>query len=100
MTMEHAPSDRRAFYGALMAMGSPISQVMANLMLAVLSGVLSKEDFLSWGWRLPFLLSILLVAVGIYIRLKVEETPVFKKGMEEIGARVHQSRDGDPAAMA
>ena len=86
MTMEHAPADRRAFYGALMAMGSPISQVMANLMLAVLSGVLSKEDFLSWGWRLPFLLSILLVAVGIYIRLKVEETPVFKKGMEEIGA--------------
>lgn len=86
MTMEHAPADRRSFYGALMAMGSPISQVMANLLLAVLSGVLSKEDFLSWGWRLPFLLSILLVAVGIYIRLKVEETPVFKKGMQELGA--------------
>jgi MFS family permease len=59
---------------------------MANLMLAVLSGVLSKEDFLAWGWRLPFLLSILLVAVGIYIRLKVEETPVFKTGMQELGA--------------
>lgn len=86
MTMEHAPADRRSFYGALMAMGSPISQVMANLMLAILSGVLSKEDFLTWGWRLPFLLSILLVAVGIYIRLKVEETPVFKKGIQEIGA--------------
>ena len=85
MTMEHAPADRRAFYGALMAMGSPTSQVLANLMLAVLSGVLSKQDFLAWGWRLPFLLSILLVAVGIYIRLKVEETPVFKKGMEELG---------------
>ncbi|GAA4037886.1 MFS transporter [Arthrobacter methylotrophus] len=86
MTMEHAPADRRSFYGALMAMGSPISQVMANLLLAVLSGVLSKNDFLAWGWRLPFLLSIVLVAVGIYIRLKVEETPVFKQGMQELGA--------------
>jgi MFS family permease len=84
MTMEHAPEDRRAFYGALMAMGSPISQVAANLILAVLSGVLSAEAFLSWGWRVPFLLSILLVIVGIYIRLKVEETPVFKEGLQEI----------------
>jgi MFS family permease len=84
MTMEHAPADRRAFYGALMAMGSPISQVVANLMLAVLSGMLSPGDFLAWGWRVPFLLSILLVAVGIYIRLKVEETPVFKEGMQEL----------------
>jgi len=84
MTMEHAPADRRAFYGGLMAMGSPISQVAAKLMLAVLSGVLSPEAFLSWGWRIPFLLSILLVAVGIYIRLKVEETPVFKEGMQEL----------------
>jgi MFS family permease len=84
MTMEHAPSDRRAFYGGLMAMGSPISQVAANLMLAVLSGVLNPEAFLSWGWRVPFLLSILLVAVGLYIRLKVEETPVFKEGMQEL----------------
>ena len=98
MTMEHAPADRRAFYGALMAMGSPISQVAANLMLAVLSGVLSPDAFLSWGWRVPFLLSILLVAVGIYIRLKVEETPVFKEGMQEIAQRIHQSRhrDQDP----
>ncbi|MCZ9880318.1 MFS transporter [Arthrobacter sp. B2a2-09] len=86
MTMEHAPADRRSFYGALMAMGSPISQVLANLMLAVLSGVLSEEAFLSWGWRVPFLLSIVLVAVGIYIRLKVEETPVFKEGVKELAS--------------
>ena len=86
LTMEHAPADRRSFYGALMAMGSPISQVLANLLLAVLSGVLSEEAFLAWGWRVPFLLSIFLVAVGIYIRLKVEETPVFKEGAKEPAA--------------
>ncbi|MEU6320712.1 MFS transporter [Streptomyces sp. NPDC047009] len=77
MTMEHAPGDRRAFYGALMGMGSPISQVVANLLLVVLSGVLSEDAFMSWGWRIPFLMSILLVTVGVYIRVKVEETPVF-----------------------
>lgn len=84
MTMEHAPADRRAFYGALMGMGSPISQVAANLMLVVLSGVLTEQAFFEWGWRIPFLLSILLVAVGIYIRLKVEETPLFKEGVQEL----------------
>lgn len=83
MTMEHAPKDRRAFYGALMAMGSPISQVAANLTLAGLSVALSEEAFLAWGWRVPFLLSILLIAVGIYIRIKVEETPVFQEGVQE-----------------
>jgi MFS family permease len=84
MTMEHAPKDRRAFYAALMSMGSPASQVMANLLLAVLSGVLADDAFFAWGWRLPFLLSLALVAVGIYIRLKVEETPIFKEGAKHL----------------
>lgn len=83
MTMEHAAKDRRGFYTAVMAMGSPASQVLANLLLTVLAGVLSTEAFYSWGWRLPFLLSVLLVLVGIYIRLKVEETPVFKAGQKD-----------------
>ena len=78
MTMEHAPPDRRAFYGAVLGMGSPISQVAANSVLAVLSGTLSESAFLAWGWRVPFLLSVLLVAVGIYVRLRVEETPLFR----------------------
>ncbi|MEU3274424.1 MFS transporter [Saccharomonospora sp. NPDC006951] len=93
MTMEHAPTDRRAFYGALMAMGSPISQVAANAMLALLSGLLSEEAFLSWGWRIPFLFSILLVAVGIYIRIKVEETPVFKEKTKEIATQATTPAD-------
>jgi MFS family permease len=78
VTMEHAPPDRRAFYGAVLGMGSPISQVAANSILAVLAGTLSESAFLSWGWRIPFLFSVVLVAVGIYVRLKVEETPLFR----------------------
>ena len=79
VVMEHAPPDRRAFYGAVLGMGSPISQVAANLILAVLAATLSEAEFLSWGWRVPFLFSIVLVAVGIYVRLKVEETPLFRE---------------------
>ncbi|MFJ5979225.1 MFS transporter [Pseudarthrobacter oxydans] len=71
MTMEHAPQDRRAFYGALIAMGSPVSQVLANLTLAVLSATLSPEAFLEWGWRIPFLLSILGTAEGLIDTLPV-----------------------------
>ncbi|QJY44514.1 MFS transporter [Pseudonocardia broussonetiae] len=79
MTMEHAPPDRRAFYGAVLGMGSPISQVAANSILAVLAATLSEPEFLSWGWRIPFLLSVALVAVGVYVRLRVEETPLFRE---------------------
>jgi MFS family permease len=83
VTMEHAPPDRRAFYGAVLGMGSPISQVAANLILAVLAGTLSEAAFHSWGWRIPFLASIVLVGVGIYVRLKVEETPLFHRQVED-----------------
>ena len=83
VVMEHAPSSKRAFYGCMIMMGSPISQVLANVSLLVLSTTLSEEAFLSWGWRVPFLLSIVLVIVGIYIRLKVEETPIFQATTEE-----------------
>ncbi|WP_052460387.1 MFS transporter [Microbacterium gorillae] len=89
MTMEHAPGDRRAFYASLMSLGSPASQVLANGVLALLTAVLTHDQFYSWGWRLPFLLSVLLVMVGIYIRIKVEESPIFAEELDaeaEVGA--------------
>ncbi|NIX75935.1 MFS transporter [Microvirga terricola] len=82
LAMEHAPDNRRGLYGALMAIGSPISQVLASLTLAGLAAVLSKEDFNEWGWRIPFLASFLLIGVGFYIRRSVEETPVFVKSQK------------------
>lgn len=77
MAMEHSPTRRRGIAGALMSVGSPISQVFATLSLTALSVWLSEEQFSSWGWRVPFLLSIALIAIGYYIRHRVEETPVF-----------------------
>jgi hypothetical protein len=52
----------------------------------VLAGVLSEADFVGWGWRIPFLLSIALIVVGIYVRIKVEETPLFKAQVETVDA--------------
>lgn len=89
MTMEHAPKDRRAFYAAMMTMGSPISQVLANLSLAGLSFALSPEDFLAWGWRLPFILNIGILIIGIYIRFRVEETPIYREGAAAGNVAIH-----------
>jgi MFS family permease len=77
MTMEHGDKSRRGLLGSFITMGSPISQVMANMSLVILSAVLTTEQFESWGWRIPFFGSILVVGVAVVIRLKLEETPAF-----------------------
>lgn len=82
MAMEHAVGSRRGLLGSFMNIGSPISQVLANVLLAVLSGVLSQEAWESWGWRVPFVAAIGLVIIGLYIRLRLEETPAFKLQQE------------------
>ena len=82
MTMEHSDRHCRGKRGALIIMGSPISQVLANLVLVVLAAVLTDEQFASWGWRIPFLGSIVIIAVAVYIRLRLEETPAFALGQE------------------
>ncbi|MFC9852441.1 MFS transporter [Streptomyces prasinus] len=77
MVMEHSASRRRGLAGALMSVGSPISQVLATLTLTGLAAWLTEDQFTGWGWRIPFLMSVALIAVGYYIRHRVEETPVF-----------------------
>lgn len=77
LTMEHAPVDRRGFYSSFIAMGSPLAQVLANAMLFGIIALIGNEQFIAFGWRLPFLLSVLLVALGLYIRSRVSETPAF-----------------------
>ncbi len=76
MAVEHAPPNRRGFYGSWPQMGVPIGLLMSTGLFALFSSMPS-DDFESWGWRVPFLLSIFLVAVGLFIRLRVVETPVF-----------------------
>jgi metabolite-proton symporter len=79
MAVEHAPPHRRGFFGSWPQVGVPAGMLTANLALLAMSGSLSEEAFLAWGWRIPFLVSIVLVVVGIVIRLKVHESPVFEQ---------------------
>lgn len=77
MAFESAPPEKRAFYGSLPQVGLALGLMLASGVIGVLSFALSDEAFLSWGWRIAFLLSAILVAVGAYIRLSVTETQDF-----------------------
>lgn len=78
MSVEHAPRDKRGFFGAFPQIGVPIGMILATATLWVITSSMSPEAFLEWGWRIPFLFSIVLIAVGYIIRRAVEESPVFE----------------------
>src|SRR5271154_977709 len=77
MVLEHAPSDQRGFYTSFVQIGFPIGLVLASLVFALVAK-LPDADFASYGWGIPFLVSILLLAIGTFVRSRVPETPVFE----------------------
>lgn len=77
MILEHAPFGRRGFFGSFTLQGVQAGQILAAAVFLPLANFLPKDDFNSWGWRIPFLLSFFLIIIGFVIRRKVEETPVF-----------------------
>ena len=79
MAVEHAPPGRRGFFGTYPQVGVPIGLILANLVFLLVSTSTTKEQFLSWGWRIPFLLSVVLIGVGLFVRARVDESPVFAK---------------------
>jgi len=81
MAVEYAPKGRRGFFGSWPQTGVPAGLLLASAAFALLS-LLPNDAFLSWGWRVPFLISVFLVAVGLYIRLQVLETPAFTRVRE------------------
>src|SRR5688572_28369979 len=81
MATEHAGGQRRGFFGSFAQVGSAVGLLMATGMFLVVQQ-LPEEDFLGWGWRVPFLLSIALVVVGLFIRLRIMESPEFAKVKE------------------
>ena len=88
MAVEHAPANRRGFFGSFPQIGAYIGLLLSTLVFRYFSSM-PEATFLSWGWRVPFLLSFLLVGVGLYIRMKVAESPVFEKLKEQ--ARLEQT---------
>lgn len=79
LATENAPPRKRALYGSFPQLGAPIGFFFANGTFLLLSWLLTDEQFMSWGWRVPFIFSAVLVIIGLYVRVSLHETPVFAK---------------------
>ena len=82
LAMENAPKGWAGRFGMVPQLGAPIGFIAANGLFLILALVLSDAQFISWGWRVPFLLSAILVGLGLWVRLKLHETPAFREAME------------------
>lgn len=83
LAIENAPPNKRAWYGMFPQLGAPIGLLLSGGTFLILTDTMSSEDFLDYGWRIPFIASSLLVIVGFYIRLKISETPAFENSKLE-----------------
>ncbi len=84
MAVEHGHEGKRGFYGSCVQMGVPVGLLLAASVFAVVTRM-PEEAFLSWGWRIPFLLGIVLLAIGMFIRLQIMESPLFQEAQEKKG---------------
>ncbi len=107
LVTENAPANRRGYYGAFAQAGAPVGMILANLAFLGVSAVISDQQFQDWGWRIPFLASIVLIGLSMYVQLHLEETPAFKelqdfqaKHSTESGADVAATEQGEAPAPA
>ena len=77
MAVEHSAGTKRGFHGSWPQMGVPAGLLLSTIVFSICSSAFSDAEFLAWGWRVPFLLSVVLIGVGLFIRLRILETPVF-----------------------
>lgn len=78
LVTESAPADQRGWYGAYAQAGAPVGVILANLAFIGVSSSMSEEAFMDWGWRLPFIASIVLIGISMYVQLRLEDTEAFK----------------------
>lgn len=83
LAVENAPPGWRARFGMFPQLGAPVGFIAANGLFLILGALLSPAQFMAWGWRIPFLLSVVLVGVGLWVRLKLTETPAFAAALKE-----------------
>ncbi len=79
LVTESAPSNQRGYYGAFAQAGAPLGVILANLAFIITSASLPEESFISWGWRIPFLASAILIGISMYVQLTMEDTKAFKE---------------------
>ncbi len=78
LATESAPTNKRGFYGSFAQVGVPVGVILANLIFLLITAIVSPEFFQAYGWRIPFLLSIFLIALALWIQLRLEDTPAFR----------------------
>jgi len=79
LVTESAPDDKRGYYGAYAQAGAPVGVVLANLAFIFVSSLVSEEFFMTWGWRIPFIASVILIGISMYIQLNLEDTKAFRE---------------------
>ena len=87
MSVEHAPDARRGLFGSFVALGLPAGIILSNLVFLIASSAVSPAEFAAWAWRVPFVASALLVIVGLWVRLGIDESPVFTEVLRAQAAR-------------
>jgi MFS family permease len=87
MSVEHAPSTRRGLFGSFVALGLPAGIILSNLVFLIASSAVSPVEFAAWAWRVPFVASALLVIVGLWVRIGLDESPVFAEVLRARAAR-------------
>jgi MFS family permease len=95
LATEYAPEDKRGFYGSFAQIGVPVGLILGNTIFLVLTATMSTDTFNAWGWRVPFLLSVVLVGVAMYIQLKIEDTPAYKQLQERAEQRQQEEEGGE-----
>jgi metabolite-proton symporter len=92
MLAEHAPAKKRGFYAGLNNVGPVIGFLSSTLIFLLVLNLMTEDAFFAWGWRIPFLLSIILVGIGLYVRFKITESPVFVEAQQRAEASTKQTR--------
>jgi len=87
MSVEHAPEGKRGLFGSFVALGLPAGIILSNLVFLIASTVVTPQQFAAWAWRIPFLASGVLVAIGLFVRVKLAESPVFAELLRARSAR-------------
>ena len=91
LATESAPAEKRGFYGSFAQMGVPVAVLISNIIFLIIAATLGDGALVAWAWRIPFLLSVLLIGLGLYIQLKLEDTPAFRHLQEY--REQHQSEE-------
>jgi MFS family permease len=88
LVTESAPADKRGYYGAYAQAGAPVGVILANLAFIIISATVSEDFFMEWGWRIPFISSVLLIGISMYVQLNMEDSAAFKE-LQAMNEKMH-----------